>query len=259
MKVLIWLFSLVSLLVPTALLAQATPMDPCNARPAAAKYFLAFDQFQKQLRTDLTRQDAVALAFLVKFPLHINEAGGGMISLLNAAALKSDFQEIFTPAVRQQVLNETSDDAADVNCDDNEVSLAQGVLWVAATDRGYAISAVSENGIKTPETFYACQTQTHRIVVDTMAGGGLRYRSWNKPRPVTDTPDLTLEKGEFTVEGNRCGTPVYTFKNGTAQYRVYGSVGCYASYPPQDAPPKDSTGQLQVTVTGKPTADSWCY
>lgn len=266
MKLAIWLVALISLWGSTTMLAQDTqPSDPCKAKPApgsaAAKYFLSFDQFEKELRADINREDAVALAFVVKFPLHVNERGGGMISLLNAAALKSNFQAIFTPSVRQQILSETSGDATDttIDCDGGSISLAQGILSVTATERGYALSAVSQEGIKTPETFYICQTQTHRIVVDTVAGGELRYRSWNKPRPVTDAPDLVLTKGQYTLEGNRCGTPVYTFKTSMAEYRIDGYLGCYPSYPPQDAPPKDATGRLEVTVKGKPPADSWCY
>ena len=150
-----------------------------------------------------------------------------MISLTNAAALRSHFGEVFTPVVRKQILSQTSEDVDDVDCDEEHISLAGGVIAVIATDRGYAISAVSQNGTITPETYYICQTQTHRIVVDAVAGRELRYRSWNKPRSVTDAPDLALTKGESTIEGNRCGDPVYAFKNGATEYRVEGSLNCY--------------------------------
>ena len=203
MKPPIWLFLLIALLSSTAVLAQdAQHSDPCKAMPAAgsaaAKYFLTFEQFEKELRFDITRWDAVDLAFLVKFPLRINETGGGMISLLNAAALKSHFGEVFTPAVRKQILSQASGDLDDVDCDEDHILLAGGVIAVIATDRGYAISAVSQNGTITPETYYICQTQTDRIVVDAVAGGELRYRSWNKPRAVTEAPDLSITKGEST-------------------------------------------------------------
>jgi hypothetical protein len=263
MKPPISLFLLIVLLSSAAVLAQdAQHSDPCKAMPAAgsaaAKYFLTFEQFEKELRVDITRQDAVALAFLVKFPLHVSETGGSMISLTNAAALKSHFGEVFTPAVRKQILSRTSDDVDDVDCDEEYISLAGGVIAVIATDRGYAISAVSQNGTVTPETYYICQTQSHRIVVDAVAGGELRYRSWNKPRAVTEAPDLVLTKGESTIEGNRCGDPVYAFKNGATEYRVVGSLNCYPTLEIY-APPKGATGRLEVTVAGKPAADSWCY
>jgi hypothetical protein len=195
---------------------------------------------------------------LVKFPLHINETGGGMISLTNAAALKSHFGEVFTPAVRKQILSQTSDDVEGVDCDEEHISLAKGVITVIATERGYAISAVSQNGTITPETYFICQTQSHRIVVDAVAGGELRYRSWNKPRALTEAPDLALTKGEITIEGNRCGDPVYAFKNGTTEYRVEGSLNCYPTLEIY-APPKGATGRLEVTVAGKQAADLWCY
>lgn len=263
MKPRIWLLLPIALLSSTAVLAQdGKHSDPCKAMPAAgsaeAKQFLTFDQFERELRVDISRQDVVALAFLVKFPLHINETGGGMISLIDAAALKSHFQEVFTPAVRKRVLDETSGDVDDVGCDEEHISLAEGVIAVTVTDRGYAISAVSQNGIIAPETYFVCQTQTHRIVVDTVAGGALRYRSWNKPRAVTEAPDLALTKGESAIEGNRCGDPVYTFKNGATEYRVEGSLSCYPTSEAY-APPKGATGRLEVTVAGKPAAGSWCY
>ena len=107
MKRLLRLFALACLLSATALGAQDLPgSDPCGAMPkaaGAAKNFLAFGQFDKELRVAIARQDAVALAFLVKFPLRVNDRGG-TISIDNAGALKTHFQGVFTPAVRKEIL-----------------------------------------------------------------------------------------------------------------------------------------------------------
>jgi hypothetical protein len=90
-------------------------------------------------------------------------------------------------------------------------------------------------------------------VVDTVAKGDLRYRAWNKPRPLTETPDLEMTKGDGAFEGtNVCAYPIYTFKNGGTEYRVEGGLGC-------DSGPKDATGRLEITVKDKPTVDIWCY
>jgi hypothetical protein len=267
MKPSIWFFTLTAVLSSTALLAQdAHRSDPCNAMPdigtAAAKNFLTFDKFDKELRVAITKQDAVALSFLVTFPLRVNDAGG-TISLVDAAALRTHFQEVFTPAVRKEILSEKNDN---VGCNAEGIGYARGVIWVNASERGYAIWSVNRDSVppyhekywRTTKINYICQTQTHRIVVDTVASGVLRYRAWNKPRSVTGAPDLEIAKGDGTFEGtNVCTYPVYTFKNGMVVYRVDGGLGCWGDNEP--SPPKGATGRLEVTVVGKPDTTSWCY
>jgi hypothetical protein len=227
----------------------------------AAKNFLSFDQFDRELRVAITRQDALDLAFLVTFPLRVND-GGGTISIDDAAALKTHFQEVFTSAVRKEILSEKFDD---LGCNAEGVGYGRGVIWVNASERGYSIRSVNRDWIppgpanqwNTPKIDFVCQTQTHRIIVETLPGETLRYRSWNKPQFVTGSPDLEITRGEGTFEGtNVCAVPVYTFKNGTTVYRVDGGLGCFGD---SDGLPKDATGRLEVTEAGKPVADSWCY
>ena len=263
MKRFIWFFTLGTALFVSHTYAQnANLSDPCNAMTASSKNFLTFEKFDKELRVALTRQDAVALAFLVNFPLRVNDAGG-TISIDDAAALKTHFQEVFTPAVRKEILSEKNDN---VGCPNDEgIGYARGVIWVNASERGYAIQVVNRDAVppfkmsnwNTPKINFICQTQTHRIVVDTVAGGNLRYRAWNKPRPLSNAPDLVMTKGDGTVEGtNVCAYPVYTFKNGGTEYKVEGGLGCWGY---ADGAPTDATGQLEVTVKDKPAVDAWCY
>jgi len=197
-KIVISVFLCKLALVP-AFAQSALDRDPCHAAPAdgsvAAKNFLSFDQFDRELRVAIARQDTVAVAFLVTFPLRVNDAGG-TISIDNAAALKMHFQEVFTPAVRKAILNEKFDD---LGCNIEGIGYGLGVIWVNASDRGYAIWSVNRDAVppyqntrKLPKINYVCQTSTHRIVVETLAGGALRYRSWNKPRFVTQPPDLEI-------------------------------------------------------------------
>jgi hypothetical protein len=273
MKPSIWLFAFAASMSATAMLAQdARRSDPCNALtdtdPVAAKNFLTFDKFDKELRVAITKQDAVALAFLVTFPLRVNDAGG-TISLDDAAALKRHFQEVFTPAVRKEILSEKNEE---VGCNDEGIGYARGVIWVNASKLGYAIWSVNPNWVPpypknywdTPRIRYICQTQTHRIVVDTLAAGQLRYRAWNKPHAVTEAPDLEIKGGEGSGEGTGlCATPIYTFKNGPAVYRVEGGLRCFGvppgDTPDPDDPPKEATGRLEVTIASKVPTDSWCY
>jgi hypothetical protein len=257
-------FALGAFVFASAMLAQnANLSDPCNAKTEGSKNFLSFDQFDKELRSALNWQDALALAFLVNFPLRVNEATGGTISIDDAAALKTHFQEVFNPAVRNEILSEKNDH---VGCMTEGIMYGRGVIWVNASERGYAIEVVNRDAIppfkmnnwNTPAIKYICQTQTHRIVVDTVKGGDLRYRAWNKPRPLTEAPDLEISTGDGTFEGsNVCAVPIYTFKKGAAVYRVEGGLGCFGDNEP--GPPKDATGQLIVTVKDKPAVEAWCY
>lgn len=261
------LLALVFLSAATGLCAQDAGLtDPCHVMPKAgtldAKHFLTFDRFDKELRAALTNQDALALAFLVKFPLRVNDSGS-TISIDNAEALKMHFQEVFTPAVRKEILAEK---LGEDGCMTAGIGYGLGVIWVNANDLGYAIWSVNVDAVlPSPKASpnsqvikYVCQTLTHRIVVDSTANGIPRYRSWNKPKPLTDLPDLEIVKGEATFEGtNVCAVQIYTFKSGTATYRVEGGLGCWGDNEP--GPPKDSTGRLEITVAGKPATDTFCY
>lgn len=259
---LIWLSILAVLLSSSSLFAEGTrDRDPCHAMPAATlgSHFFDFDDFDKELRVALERQDPVALAFLVRFPLRVNDAEGS-ISLNDPAALKSHFQEVFTPAVRKEILSQK---ISDLGCNVEGIGYGRGVIWVNASDQGYAIWSVNRDSVppypasrwNSPKIDYVCETKTHRIVVDSLAGGILRYRSWNRPRPVTEAPDLEVARGNETFEGtDLCAVPIYTFKSGATVYRVAGGLGCT-----DDSTPKDATGQLEVIVSGQSSVDSWCF
>ena len=240
--------------------------DPCKVMPAGnsagSKNFLTFDQFDKELRIALTRQDALALSFLVRFPLRVND-NGGTISIDNAEALKAHFQEVFTPAVRKEILGE---DFKNLGCMAEGMGYGLGVIWVSADDRGYAIWSVNRDAVPPfpkaspagPVIKFVCQTDANRIVVDTDAGGALRYRAWRKPRAVTDAPDVEIAKGEGKVEGtNYCAVSTYTFKNGGSTYYVEGGLGCWGDNEP--GPPKGVTGHLEVRIRDKQPIWDWCY
>jgi hypothetical protein len=130
--------------VPPMLAQDSRLIDPCQAMTDKSKNFLTFERFDKELRVALTRQDAVALAFLVNFPLRVNEATGGSISIDDAAALKNHFQEVFTPAVRKEILSEKNDN---VGCMTEGIMYARGVIWVNASERGYAIDVVNRDAV----------------------------------------------------------------------------------------------------------------
>jgi hypothetical protein len=43
---------------------------------------------------------------------------------------------------------------------------------------------------------FVCRADTARIVVDRLADETLRYRSWTRPRALTDKPDLEITGGK---------------------------------------------------------------
>jgi hypothetical protein len=253
-------FAAVSL--TTAAAQSSKPLDPCHAMQAdgtdGARNFLTFDRFDKELRTAIRQQDTLALAFLVKFPLTVNDAGGS-IAINDAEALKTHFQEIFPQAVRNEILKDPEDDPA---CNAFGVGYGSGVIWVNATERGYAIEVVNRDAVppirtnwNAPKVNYICQTKTHRIAVDTMQGGTIRYRAWKKPKSLTEPPDLELKNGVASWEGSDiCSVPVWKFKNGSTTYSVYGRLGCT-----DGSEPKDATGSLEISIGDNDTPAQWCY
>ena len=135
----------IATLGPIAAFAQKPDAAPCGAMSApkdAAREFLTFNQFDSELRAALTKQDAVALAFLVRFPLRVN-ATSGTISIDDVAALKTHFNEVFTPAGRKEILESKS---SNFICNVEGIGYKDGVIWVGASDRGYTILAVNRDG-----------------------------------------------------------------------------------------------------------------
>ena len=106
-----WLFTVAQCSAIVTPAQNVVPADPCDRMPRdadAAGHFFTFDQFDRELRTAIVREGAVALAFLVKFPGRVNDAAGS-ISINDAAALKTQFQTVFTSEVRKQIMGETLD------------------------------------------------------------------------------------------------------------------------------------------------------
>lgn len=64
-----------------------------------------------------------------------------------------------------------------------------------------------------------CQTDRYLIRIDIMDNSELRYISWNKPKQITDEPDLVLFDGEEKFQGSMGGV-TYTFENGKWTYEI---------------------------------------
>lgn len=175
----------------------------------------------------------------------------------DAASLQGHMQMVFTQATRKKIL---ASGANDTICKWDGYGLANGTLWLSATKGRWLISSVHveqpSSGPKgAPRLVYSCETKTHRITISEATSTTFHYRSWNKPKALTETPDLDLLGGKQTYQGTGvCATPTYTFTRGNVTIAVDGALGCSDG----SEPPK-ATGHLTVTIGDKTVTDTYCF
>lgn len=64
-----------------------------------------------------------------------------------------------------------------------------------------------------------CRTEKHLIRVDQMENNELRLIVWNKPKPISEVPDLVIVGGTLKLKGSR-GGEYLTFKKGELTYQI---------------------------------------
>lgn len=241
----------------------ATPQDlrigeSCDLAISGGDDKESFLQFDRELRTALSEEDPVIMSLLVGFPLRVN-SDGGTIQINNAAALQSRFQEIFPPAIRSAVLDQR---LKFISCNSRGIMYANGLVWVEITMQGrYQIFTINLPDIETegapkPKLNFVCDAEQHRVVIDLNADGTPRYRAWNKPRSLTEPPDLEIATGTKHYEGSGpCGYPVWKFHADDVTYTLFRG-GCSTD---SDPPFKGSRGSFGVKV-GRKSQQHWtCY
>ena len=238
--------------VATALPQSSRLGESCDLRALGATDTKSFIAFDRELRAAMSKQDAVAVAFLVKQPLRINDDRGSFY-LNDAASLQSRFQEVFPPRVRTTILKQPIEA---LFCNSNGIMYGNGIVWVNLTGTRYAIETI--NGVGSPPATgkieFICETDKERIVIDTGAIGAPRYRTWNKPRALTDKPDLEIPNGDQQVEGTGvCAYSVWTFTSGATKVIAEG-LGCFG-----DSPPKGAKGRLRWSIKDAPPTNLWCF
>ena len=108
--------------------------DGCDLSILGVKDKAEFLRFDSALKAALEQQDAAALALLVRFALRVNQADGSRISLDNAAALQSQFAQVFGPAVRAAVTRQKPDT---LFCKpDGGVMYGDGEVWADRVEAG---------------------------------------------------------------------------------------------------------------------------
>jgi hypothetical protein len=228
--------------------------ESCDLSAVGATDSKSFLVFDRELRAAISKQDVVSMALLVTYPLRINQDRGSY-SLNDPAALQSHFQEVFPPSVRAAVIEQNS---GEFFCNAEGLMYGHGDVWVTLTAVGYAIKVINlpdAGPAPASKIEFVCNADKHRIVIDA-PGGTLRHRPWNRPRPLSETPDLEIAAGKQRFEGTGpCTYEVWTFSRGATEYSVGGLSACS----PDSGQPPDARGTLEVTAAGKTLAHSWCY
>lgn len=247
------------LLCPSTVLAQEDRIGKsCNLAITGGPGKESFLAFDRELRVALSKQDPVAMSLLVYFPLKVNHAGT-TISIEDPATLQARFQEIFPASVRSTVLDQ---ELETVFCNWSGIMYGSGRVWIRALEQRYALSTINlpdgndkDRTDTPPRLDFVCNAEDHRVVVDTDSSPNIRYRSWNVPRSVDDTPDVVISSGIKDIQGTGlCAHPVWRFIKGDTEVTV-STGGCY---PDSSSPPEGATGSLEISVSGQ-TGHWWCF
>lgn len=215
-------------------------------------------EFAAELRAAIASADPVALAPLVSFPLRINYPDGSATSLVNPRALQVHFDLVFSPEVRKAIVEPDPEGFIHRS---SGIGIGNGVVWAELVGSGegerYRIFAVNLPGSRPrsrePELVFVCDAAAHRVVVDTVADA-LRYRSWNRPKSLTEKPDLEIVGGIATMSGTTpCTASTWTFARGETQYAIE-EVGCG-----EGGDDGSAIAELIVTSSDRQIASWWCY
>lgn len=80
-------------------------------------------------------------------------------------------------------------------------------------------SVMHKSVSKWKENIIVCETDKYLIRVDILDDDSYRYASWNKPKKISDVPDMVLFHGEQEFQGTMGGV-TYTFKNKDLSYVI---------------------------------------
>ena len=102
---------------------------------------------------------------------------------------------------------------------------------------------------------FKCVTEKHTIVISEPAKGTYHYRSWNKPKAVSDKPDMDLKSKEVSVEGSGvCRHTEYSFKTGKVEFSLDDNVTCLEGNTPDNI-----VGNLNVLVNDELKNHYYCF
>jgi hypothetical protein len=253
------LVAVLLLLTPAAFSQTVDLGENCNLVSIGATDTKGFLEFDRELRGALSRQDAAAMALLVKQSLRVNSSRGTYY-IGDPRSLQLRFHEIFPHSVRDAVLKQRP---TTVFCNMSGIMYGNGTVWVDLEGERYRVKTINlpETTPTRPATArmlnFVCETATQRIIVDESGKGVLRYRAWGKPRALTDKPDKLLNGIETSEGSGPCEYSLRTFADGNKKYVIGDLEVCTSGSDPP--PPQGAIGRLDVLSGDKTEANSWCY
>ncbi|HAA45762.1 MAG: hypothetical protein XD36_0971 [Halomonas sp. 54_146] len=115
------------------------------------------------------------------------------------------------------------------------------------------IGSFAISNVVASETF-VCNTSEHTVFVNSAHSNEFHYTAWNKPKSITEEPDVLVVGGEEITEGTGvCRTTRWEFNNSNIQYIIRTPVACAENIPPPNA-----TGRLSVFINDKHIKSWWC-
>lgn len=101
---------------------------------------------------------------------------------------------------------------------------------------------------------FVCETSKHTVTINLLPSGKYQYTAWNKPKRITEKPDMVVVGGEEITEGTGvCRYTRWEFNNANVQYVVSTPATCMEATPPPNA-----TGQLSVFIDETHSKSWWC-
>ncbi len=213
--------------------------------------------FHNELRLALAADDPTYLTLLSRYPLRVYDSGAG-IDIADAASLYSKADTVFPEALRSRVLDT---DPNDVICNSGGIGYGNGLLWANVRRDGdterfeiYSVNLPDAVTGRSPGVRFVCRTAEFRNVVDRRADGSFRFRTWNTPRLISESPDLELLSGRSDMEGTGvCAHRIFWFEDQDATYSV-SEIGCSKASPPDHA-----VGVFSMRSGGVERASGWCF
>lgn len=156
----------------------------------------------------------------------------------NKQEFKNRYSEIFDDSLTSLIANSNiKEDWSDVGW--RGIMLLNGIVWIDYDGRLITTNytsdkekSIEEKWIKYEKSLlytdlkefkkpiHTIETDKFIVRIDLLENQKYRYASWSKESDISNKPDLVINNGEWTPDGNG-GNHHFTFTNGEHNYTVY--------------------------------------
>ena len=190
--------------------------------------------------------DLEAIAKRVAYPLKREYP---IPAIQNTQEMVARFNQVFDPQLLELIAN-SKVEADWQTMGWRGIMLGSGAVWLDFDGKIIAINAqtsaeaalkaefiakkkmalhASVSEFVSPELTW--ETAKFTIRVDNMGNSQYRYAAWAKGKPLSEKPDLVLNKGKLVFDGSG-GNHSYQFRSGPYQYHCYATVLGTSDSPP---------------------------